>query len=149
MRVLFSIGSINSFILTSLPPKVLIVDSLSSNSLVTFPFKGMKYPFNDRYGKDNSANMRRWATALDVIMSKYLDPNSSARPCRHVVSWRFNLFITVSKKEIFLLFESNKVISKLGKKIFKTRPGKPAPVPISKSFKFDFKSISLVIVKES
>lgn len=62
---------------------------------------------------------------------------------------RFNFSITLFKKFILLFRESKRVTLRLGKTIFKTSPGKPAPVPISISVSFLVKSITFIMVRES
>ena len=61
---------------------------------------------------------------------------------------RFNFEITSFKKLHFFSVESTSVTLRLGNIIFKTKPGKPAPVPISHS-DWSFNYIILLIVSES
>ena len=59
-----------------------------------------------------------------------------------------NSFIRYSKNLVLFSNESTRVTSSSGYAIFRTTPGKPAPVPISHSFTF-LLSISGAAVNES
>ena len=60
-----------------------------------------------------------------------------------------NSSITLFKNWIFLLLESIISSFKLGKNIFRTIPGNPAPLPTSNKWSTLFKSIIFTIVNES
>ena len=61
----------------------------------------------------------------------------------------FNFLVISFKNVVFLLLESNKVIFIVGYTIFKTKPGNPAPVPISSIFILSFIKLVFTNVSES
>jgi hypothetical protein len=94
----------------------------------------MKYPFTFTNGKHSSTNSGRFLTALAITTSyesRFASAYSSDLVWTVLIPFRFSFFIKLFKNVIFLLFESNKVTSILGKNIFNITPGKPAPVPTS------------------